>query len=181
MRAWSRGVGMPPSSRVGHNQRVQRSRLIIVCGLPGSGKTRLATALERRLEAVRLSADDWMHALRLSLWDEAMRANVEALQWTVAQRLLAIGTIVIVEWGTWARTERDTLRLGARVLGAEVELHYLTAEVDVLFARIRRRQMDDPPITREALQRWAQVIEVPTLEELALFDPPLVSDPWRRT
>ena len=161
------------------NQRVRTSRLIIVCGLPGSGKTRLATALEQRLEAVRLSADDWMHALKLSLWDEAMRAKVEALQWTVAQRLLALGTIVVVEWGTWARTERDALRLGARALGAAVELHYLTAEVDVLFARIQRRQMEDPPISREALQRWAQVIEVPTPDELALFDPPLLPDPWR--
>jgi predicted kinase len=120
-----------------------------------------------------------MHALKLSLWDEAMRANVEALQWTVAQRLLALGTIVIVEWGTWARTERDALRRGARALGAAVELHYLTAEVDVLFARIQRREMEDPPISREALQRWSQVIEVPTPDELALFDPPLVPDPWR--
>ena len=85
----------------------------MVCGLPGSGKTRLAAALEELLEAVRLSADDWMPALKLSLWDEAMRANIEALQWRVAQRLLALGTIVIVEWGTWARTERDALRLSA--------------------------------------------------------------------
>ena len=35
-------------------------RLIIVCGLPGSGKTTLAKALENRLRAVRFSPDDWM-------------------------------------------------------------------------------------------------------------------------
>jgi len=159
--------------------RVPRSRLIIVCGLPGSGKTRLATALEQRLEAVRLSADDWMHALTVSLWDEVMRAKIEALQWTVAQRLLALGAIVIVEWGTWARAERDALWLGARALGAVVELHYLTAAVDVLFERTQHRQMEDPPITREALERWARTIDVPTPEELALFDEPLLPDPWQ--
>jgi len=133
-------------------------------------------ALEQRLEAVRLSADDWMDALAVSLWDEAMRAKIEALQWSLAQRLLALGAIVVIEWGTWARRERDTLRLGARTLGAAVELHYLTAPVDVLFGRIQHRRMEDPPITREALQRWADAIEVPTSEELALFDPPLLPE-----
>lgn len=150
------------------------ARLIIICGLPGSGKTTLAAALEVRLSAVRLSADDWMQALGVSLWDEALRAKIERLQWALAQRLLALGNVVVIEWGTWGRAERDTLRLGARALGAAVELHYLTAPVHVLFERLQRRKMEDPPITREALEQWAAAIDVPTPEELALFDSPLM-------
>ena len=42
--------------------------MIIVCGLPGSGKTTRAKALEREHGAVRLSADDWMDDLGLNLW-----------------------------------------------------------------------------------------------------------------
>jgi molybdopterin-guanine dinucleotide biosynthesis protein len=38
-------------------------RLIVVCGLPGSGKTTLAKTLESRLRAVRFCPDDWMDAL----------------------------------------------------------------------------------------------------------------------
>ena len=60
-------------------------RLIIVCGLPGSGKTKLAKAIESRLRAVRFSADDWMDALSLNLWDEEKRGKIEALQWKFAQ------------------------------------------------------------------------------------------------
>jgi hypothetical protein len=41
--------------------------LIIVCGLPGSGKTTLAKVLERRLRAVRFSPDEWMDALSLDV------------------------------------------------------------------------------------------------------------------
>ena len=49
-------------------------RLSLVCGLPGAGKTTLARALERRLRAVRLCADEWMAALALNLYDEESRA-----------------------------------------------------------------------------------------------------------
>ena len=153
------------------------ARLIIVCGLPGSGKTTLAKALERRLRAVRFSPDEWMDAISLNLWDEERRGKIEALQWKFAQELLALGLTVIIEWGTWGRSERDTLRLGARALGAAVELHYVSASVDVLFDRIQRRGMEKPPIERDAVSRWLEIFQAPTPEETALFDKPLVADP----
>ena len=149
-----------------------RARLIIVCGLPGSGKTTHATMLERRLHAVRLSPDDWMTALSLDLYDEAKREKIEALQWRFGRELLSHGLTVIIEWGTWARSERDALRLGARALGAAVELHYLSAPTDVLFDRIRRRGAEHPPIQRDDLLHWAEVFEMPTPEEIDLFDTP---------
>jgi len=155
-------------------KKTAKSRLIVICGLPGSGKTTLAKCLENKLPAVRLSADDWMEALSINLWDEGTRARVEALQWTLAQRLLALDEIVIIEWGTWGRSERDTLRLGARALGAGVELHYLSAPLDVLFDRVQRRRLEDPPMSREDLAHWANTIQVPTEDEMALFDPPLI-------
>ena len=145
-------------------------RLIIVCGLPGSGKTTHAKLLERRLRAIRFAPDEWMDALSLDLYDEGRRGKVEALQWKLAQELLALGLTVIIEWGTWGRSERDTLRLGARALGAAVELHYLSAPVDILFDRIQRRGAEDPPIEREQLLRWIRAFQVPTPEEVALFD-----------
>lgn len=152
-------------------------RLIIVCGLPGSGKTTLAKVLESRLGAVRFSADEWMDALSLNLYDEERRGKIEALQWKLGQELLALGLTVIIEWGTWGRTERDALRLRARALGAAVELHYLSAPVDVLFDRIQRRGLEKPPIERDAISRWSEIFQVPTPEEMALFDEPLVADP----
>lgn len=151
-------------------------RLILVCGLPGAGKTTLAMALERRLRAVRFSADDWMVALALNLYDQESRAKVETLQWKLGRTLLGQGLRVIIEWGTWGRPERDTLRLEARAMGAAVELHYLSAPAEVLFDRIRRRAMEKPPIERTDLDRWIAIFQAPTAEEMALFDPPLIAD-----
>jgi predicted kinase len=145
-------------------------RLVIVCGLPGSGKTTLAKRLEGSLRAIRFSADEWMDSLSLIIYDEAAREKIEALQWKFARDLLALGLTVIIEWGTWARSERDTLRLGARALGAAVELHYLSAPVDVLFDRIQQRSMENPPIERDAMLQWCAMFQAPTPEEMALFD-----------
>lgn len=152
----------------------EQARLIVIAGLPGSGKTTLARQLEQELPALRLSADDWMDSLGVNLHAEQERAHIEKLQWQLAQRLLALGNKVIVEWGTWGRWERDILRERARGLGAAVELHYLSAPLEELFRRIELRAMEDPPIRWEAVQKWGSIIEPPTDKELALFDPPLL-------
>lgn len=113
-----------------------------------------------------------MNALSLDLYDEDRRAKVGALQWKFCQELLTLGFTVIIEWGTWGRSERDTLRRGARALGAAVELHYLSAPADVLFDRIQRRGVENPPIEQDTVSRWFEIFQVPTAEEVELFDSP---------
>ena len=145
-------------------------KIVIVCGLPGAGKTTHSKMLEEKLGAIRFCPDEWMQELSLDLYDEERRAKVELLQWKLSQDLLAQGLTVIIEWGTWGKSERDTLRLGAREFGATVELHYLSAPIEVLFERIQRRGMETPPLTLEDLQRSFEIFQTPTVEEIALFD-----------
>lgn len=153
--------------------RESHARLFIVCGLPGSGKTTRAKQLEARFSAIRFCPDEWLANLGLDVYDKIRREKVEALQWKLTQAVLARGVSVVIEWGTWARAERDTLRLGAREVGAAVELHYLSTPVDVLYERIRQRGAEKPPIECIDLVRWAAAFQEPTPEELALFDLPL--------
>ncbi len=153
---------MPPDAR--------RATLVIVCGLPGSGKTTHARGLEHELPAVRFCPDEWMQALGINLHDERKREDIEQLQWSLARRLLTLGVSVLIEWGTWGRSERDRLREEGLALQARVELHYLTAPLDVLFDRVQRRAMEETSITREDLKAWEALIQAPNDEEMKLFD-----------
>jgi predicted kinase len=155
----------------------RRARLILVCGLPGAGKTVLARRLEAKFGGVRFCADDWMADLEIDLVDEVARERIERLQWRLAQRILDFGGVAIIEWGTWARAERDALREGARLLGASVELRFLDAPVDALWTRVRERDAERAAghraLTRDDIAAYAAVFEPPDAEELSLYDPPL--------
>ena len=144
--------------------------LVIVCGLPGSGKTTHSRSVANDLRAIRFSPDEWMESLNINIWDADSRGLIEALQLELAKELLQVGQSVVIEWGTWARIERDALREEGRDLGAIVELHYLDDDIDVLWHRIQSRDAESPPIKREDLESWLEVFEAPDDEELALFD-----------
>lgn len=144
--------------------------LIMVCGLPGAGKTTMARSLAVERNGVRLCPDDWLEALDVSLWDTVQRDRVERLQWQVACDLLRAGTVVIIEWGTWSRQERDRLRVEARTLGAQVELVFLDPSLDELWRRVQERGQLDPPITRSDLEDWDRAYKRPDDDELAEYD-----------
>lgn len=144
--------------------------LVIICGLPGSGKTTEARRLAEQLRGVRLGPDEWMTALGVNLWDSDMRVRVENLQWTVAEDLLLAGNTVIIEWGTWARSERDTLLRRARELGAGARLVHLDAPDEELWRRIQARAREDPPIRRADIEVWRRQFEVPDEQELSRYD-----------
>src|SRR3954451_8329332 len=152
------------------------TRLVLICGLPASGKSTLARRLAPKIPAIRLDKDEWVTRLGGDGWAEKFRERVEAQLWVLSQDLLAQGQSVILEWGHWARVERDEKRRGARALGVAVELHHLDAPLEELIARAERRtasgEWTAAPITRAHFETWATIFQPPDEEELRLFDAP---------
>ena len=155
---------------------MSEARLILTCGLPGAGKTTLAGQLAADRGAVRLTKDEWLWALGSTPWDEATREKVEYELWRLAQEILRLGLSVVLDFGLWARSERDEMRCVARGLGAGVELHYLDVGTDELWRRIEARNTEQPwdsyPIRRSDFDAWRRAFQEPDAAEMALFDSP---------
>ncbi|MGP3958936.1 AAA family ATPase [Nonomuraea sp. 3N208] len=148
--------------------------MILLCGLPGAGKSTLARRLAAEIPAVRLCPDEWLAHLGVDLHDAQARELLERQLWRHAQDLLRLGQTVILEYGFWSRAEREEMWLGARALGAAVELRYLSVPLEELHRRLQSRNAagdwGTAPITRDMLDHWATLFEPPTPEELARYD-----------
>jgi predicted kinase len=148
--------------------------VILVCGLPGAGKTTVARQLAVDLGAVRMCPDEWMDALGFDLWDQQARGRVEALQWAQTLELLTHDLTVIIEWGLWTRAERETVRVHVHALGGTIELRYLDVPLEELWRRLELRNARPAPawtvIDRASLLEWHAAFEAPTAVELAGYD-----------
>lgn len=148
--------------------------LHLMVGLPCSGKTTLARRLAVERSALRLTPDEW----HLRLFGQDVSASehnarhdlIEALLWEVAARALALGTSVILDFGFWAREEREDFRARARQLGAGSEVHYLAVPADELLRRLAARNAQPTPdtftIPEEMFLPWLAFFQPPAPDEL---------------
>ena len=130
----------------------RRPRLLIACGLPGSGKSRLARRLRAVLPMVHLRSD--LERRRLfglqELEPTATRVDgglyfPNATDWTydrlqrLADSILAGGYDVLVDATFLARDRRECFQALARHHGAGFGILALDAPLDVLRDRVMRR------------------------------------------
>jgi predicted kinase/GNAT superfamily N-acetyltransferase len=149
------------------------AHLIVVCGLPGSGKTGVSLRLAAERDAARMCPDDWMDAAGISLWDQESRARLEAAQWVESQALLLAGRDVVIEWGTWAPEERDVLHDWCRAHGVAVSVVLLDPPIDEVRRRltVRNAQPGQTVIPPELVDEWvAGPWQPPSAEELSRYD-----------
>jgi predicted kinase len=148
--------------------------LHLMVGLPCSGKTTLGQKLEREQSALRLTTDEWH--VRLFGQDakepehDARHSLIEAMLWNIASRALELGTNVILDFGFWAREEREDYRLRAKQLGASSEVHFLDVSEEELLRRLAIRNSQPTQeafyISEEMMKPWIVFFQRPTPDEL---------------
>ena len=158
----------------------KKPTLTLMVGLPGAGKTTRAKELEQATGAVRFTPDEWhlflfgddFHDLREHALHDQRHDRVEELQWRLGKRLLAQGVSVILDFGFWAKEQREEKYREAQALEAEFSLCYVRAPLEELCRRLEARvqagQKDVfQTITREDMEQWAALFQEPDEEEMA--------------
>lgn len=152
--------------------------LHLMVGLPCSGKTTLAQKLEHEQSALRLTTDEW----HISLFGQdaedpehnSRHSIIEMMLWKIASRALELGTNVILDFGFWAREEREDYRSRAKAVGASSEIHFLDVPADELMRRLSVRNSQSSPtsfhIPEEMMEPWIALFQRPTSDELERRD-----------
>ncbi len=151
--------------------------LHLMVGLPGSGKTTLAKKLEGELGAFRLTPDEWHRYLfgqDAACPDHDERhEKIEVLQWRIAASALALGVDVILDFGLWAKAERQDFRQRAAALGAETRVHFLDVPFETLLERLEERNnqaSDDVTfIPLSMMSEYLERFQPPDKEEMDLY------------
>lgn len=144
------------------------SRVILMCGPSGSGKS----AYARRLEAdgmVRLSFDHetWRRGLTAPLTAEAA-AEIEADLRARLLAMVAAGTDVVLDFSFSTRALRDDYRALLAPSGVVPETVYLATDRETALARLRGRtgrDGDDLVLDPDVAARHFDTFEVPTADE----------------
>lgn len=153
--------------------------LHLMVGLPGSGKTTCAKQLEKEYHALRFTTDEWhIHLYGHDFYNDPSKdeehnirhAKVEDLIWEVAKKALLLDINVILDFGCWAKEERDDLRQRAHELGADFKIHYMPASKETLLKNLEKRHQEQDEnsfyINKASIDKWYDLFEVPTKEEL---------------
>ncbi|WP_125775719.1 AAA family ATPase [Antribacter gilvus] len=151
-----------------------RSRVILMCGPAGAGKSTFAKALEGR-GFVRLSIDAelWRRGVRGAVPDDKRAAAQRFLEDRLAE-LVEAGRDVVVDSSFWRRADRDHYRELVTRYGGTCELVYFQVAREELHRRIARRNTgtgaDSVHVDAATLDRYIDGFEVPTPDE-APVDP----------
>ena len=155
-----------------------RATLIVMVGLPATGKTTAARRIEVERRALRSTPDEWMIPLFNEPESDGKRDVLEGRFVWLAQRALRAGMDVILDFGVWTRDERSALRFLAADVGASCELRYVKAEHEEQLERITQRALVEPDctfVTTEGeLLHFRELFQEPDTIELnsTKIDPP---------
>lgn len=151
-----------------------------MAGLPGSGKTRLARALESA-GMTRICPDEEMYRRHGHYGTDFPRGQYLVRERPVLDDLagdltdaLAAGQPVVFDHGLWTPAERTEWSDRATAAGGEPLLVYLPAAQDVLWSRLQIRNLNthnDPNamyISENDLERWSSRFYPPGPDEAHL-------------
>ena len=125
------------------------SKLIIIAGLPGVGKTTYARKLAEQGDAVLFVLDEMVHKQYGDRHDVELGFREKTVKYDALPKiidLLQAGRSVILDYGFFKAEERARYKKLAELLGVRFELHYVKAPYDILLKRVLKRNKESDNI-----------------------------------
>lgn len=151
------------------------AEVILICGKICSGKSTWAKALCRESGALCLSVDELMLALlpeRLGDLHDEVAARAQGYLLRQAARIARAGVPVVLDWGFWARRDRDAARaffaakgLPCRLFYREVSPEQLRRNIAARNARVRSGEGGAYFVDEGLLRKMEARFEPPGAEE----------------
>ena len=158
--------------------KLKKYNLIIVCGLPFSGKTVISKDLSTRLNAERVSFDETWNRLEQEITADESK---KTLDWETVRSLckdliksnLTANKNTIYDDVNATFQMRQEIAQIARSLGLTYCVLYLDISLDEMYLRIKRniKEKYHHQVSKENLQNVVQGFEEPSLNEVVVIYP----------
>jgi len=155
------------------------SRVIIVCGQTGAGKTTYSLKISNEIEAVKFSIDPWMQNLFSTDMESFdfnwMMERIERCQiqiWEIAKQIINNKANVVLDLGFTTKYQRKLFIDKAKELGINAEIHYISTPTNIRKQRVIKRNTQKDPnvyafeVTDQMFQFMEPRFEYPSDDEL---------------
>lgn len=156
------------------------SKIILISGLVGAGKSTYARNLEKSSGAIRFSVDEWMTTLFKADWPDDLDFNwsmerifrIEEQIWSMVEKLMRFDVSAILDLGLLKQEHRQKFYDLAAKHGFDIETHLIEADIDIRWHRVQNRntvkgETFSLEVTREMFDFCENLYEHPEGDEVA--------------
>jgi predicted kinase len=155
------------------------SKIILISGLVGAGKSTYARELEKTNGAVRFSIDEWMATLFKADWPDDLNFKwsmeriyrIEDQIWSMVEKLISINVTAVLDLGLLKLEHRQKFYELAATHGYEIETHLIEADKAIRWQRVQNRNLEKGEtfsleVTREMFDFCEELYERPHGDEM---------------
>ena len=118
------------------------AKIIAICGKICSGKTYYANQIKQKENAIVLSCDELTKELfdnNLGDKHDKMAMKIQNYMMKKSVELVNVGCNVILDWGFWAKEDREKATLYYEEKDIKIEWHYIDVDLETWNKNIEER------------------------------------------
>ena len=155
------------------------SKIILISGLVGAGKSTYARKLASEIGALRFSIDEWMMTLFSADFPEELNFKwsmeriyrIEEQMWSLVPQLMTLNRPVILDLGLLQREHRQKFYNWAKDSNFQIETHVIEAAKELRWQRVTKRNNEKGEtysleVNKEMFDFCEDLYEYPDKEEL---------------